>query len=149
MQLFAPVSKTLVCGTFGPHPESGTETRPFACLFPFRSLRAETDSCGRVVRQWAQGSIREGERDVAVKAKVTKEGLLIPREVAERALGEGSEEVETFEEPGRLLISPARAVSGSAGGGEEDPIPSMGEDPVDDGGTDASTDHDRYLYSGG
>ena len=47
------------------------------------------------------------------------------------------------------MISPARAVSDSAGGGEEDPIPSMGEDPVDDGGTDASTDHDRYLYSGG
>lgn len=86
---------------------------------------------------------------MAVKAKVTKEGLLIPREVAERALGEGSEEVEIFEEPGRLLISPARAASGPAGGGEEDPILSMGEDPVDDGVTDASTDHDRYLYSGG
>ncbi len=86
---------------------------------------------------------------MAVKAKVTKEGLLIPREVAERALGEGSEEVEIFEEPGRLLISPARVASGSAGGGEEDPMLSMGEDPVDDGVTDASTNHDRYLYSGG
>ncbi len=86
---------------------------------------------------------------MATKARVTEEGLLIPKEVADRALGAGSEEVEIFEEPGRLLISPARAASGPAGGGEEDPIPSMGEDPVDDGGTDTSTDYDRYLYSGG
>lgn len=80
---------------------------------------------------------------------MTKEGLLIPREVAERTLGEVSEEVEIFEEPGRLSISPARAASGSAGRGEEDPILSMGEDPMDDAVTDASTDHDRYLYSDG
>lgn len=85
---------------------------------------------------------------MAVKAKVTKEGLLIPREVAERALGEGSEEVEIFEEPGRLLISPAATPAPSRPGGG-DPIFAMGEDPVDDGITDASTDHDRYLYSGG
>ena len=87
---------------------------------------------------------------MTTKAKVTKEGLLIPKEVAERALGEGSEEVEIFEEPGRLLISSARA-PGSEGEDERDPIFAMGEDPVDDGDgvTDASTNHDRYLYSGG
>lgn len=85
---------------------------------------------------------------MSTKAKVTKEGLWIPREVAERALGEGSEEVEIFEEPGRLLISPVRA-PGSEGEDEGDPIFAMGEDPVDDGVTDASTNHDRYLYSGG
>ncbi len=90
---------------------------------------------------------------MTTKARVTKEGLLIPREVAERALGEGSEEVEIFEEPGRLLIS----LPGGAGevGGEgadegEDPILSLGEDPVEDAGaTDASVNHDRYLYTGG
>ena len=82
---------------------------------------------------------------MTTRAKVTKEGLLIPREVAERALGEGSEEVEIFEEPGRLLISPARA-PGSEGG---DPILALGEDPVHDGITDGSTNHDRYLYRGG
>lgn len=90
---------------------------------------------------------------MTTKARMTKEGLLIPKEVAERALGEGSEEVEIFEEPGRLLISPAKAspkaVAGRAGGSEEDPILSMGEDPVDDEVTDASTGHDRYLYAGG
>lgn len=86
---------------------------------------------------------------MTTKARVTKEGLLIPREVAERALGAGSEEVEIFEEPGRLLISPTKAATGLAEGNEEDPIFAMGEDPVDDEVTDASTNHDRYLYSGG
>ena len=93
---------------------------------------------------------------MTTKARVTKEGLLIPREVAERALGEavgeGSEEVEIFEEPGRLLISPTG--DGEAGvevaGEKEDPILSLGEDPVEDAGaTDASVNHDRYLYAGG
>lgn len=90
---------------------------------------------------------------MSTKAKVTAEGLLIPREVAERALGEGSKEVEIFEEPGRLLISP----TGGTGQAEEegadegeDPILALGEDPVEDSGaTDASVNHDRYLYTGG
>jgi bifunctional DNA-binding transcriptional regulator/antitoxin component of YhaV-PrlF toxin-antitoxin module len=90
---------------------------------------------------------------VSTKAKVTEEGLLIPKEVAERALGEGSDEVEIFEEPGRLLISPAGS-TGEAGkeGADErgDPILSLGEDPVEDHeATDASVNHDRYLYTGG
>lgn len=101
-----------------------------------------------------------------MKARITKEGLLIPREVAERTLL-GSEEVEIFEEPGRLLIAPADGAGRGEGpdGGEEDPILNLGqnpvragthddrilalgEDPVDDlrGPTDASTNHDRYLY---
>ena len=90
---------------------------------------------------------------MTTKARVTKEGLLIPREVAERALGEGSEEVEIFEEPGRLLISlpgGAGEVGGEGAGEREDPILSLGEDPVEDAGaTDASVNHDRYLYTGG
>jgi hypothetical protein len=95
----------------------------------------------------------DGRRGVAIRAKVTEEGLLIPKEVADRALGEGSGEVEIFEEPGRLLISLA-ASAGEAGkeaaGEREDPILSLGEDPVEDAGaTDASVNHDRYLYTGG
>ena len=45
---------------------------------------------------------------MTTKAKVTEEGLLIPKEVTDRALGEGSEEVEIFEEPGRLVVATAR-----------------------------------------
>jgi hypothetical protein len=93
--------------------------------------------------------IREGECGVALRAKVTEEGLLIPKAVAERAFGEGSEAVEIFEEPGRLLISPA-GESDEAGEEGEDPILALGEDPVEDPGTaDASVNHDRYLYTGG
>lgn len=91
-----------------------------------------------------------------MKMKVTKEGVLIPKEVTDRL---GSEEVEVREEPGRLLISPAtskpsmsedspdRAWGESSNG--EDSIFSMGEDPVDDDVTDASVKHDQYLYTGG
>jgi bifunctional DNA-binding transcriptional regulator/antitoxin component of YhaV-PrlF toxin-antitoxin module len=83
-----------------------------------------------------------------MKVKVTEEGLLIPKEVAERL---GSDEVEVFEEPGRLLIVADTASPGLVGVGsddQEDPILSMGEDPVDDVITDASENHDRYLYTG-
>lgn len=90
---------------------------------------------------------------MATRTKVTEEGLLIPKEVAERALGEGSQEVEIFEEPGRLLISPVGGADESRKGradDKEDPILSLGEDPVDDPEvTDASVNHDRYLYTGG
>ncbi len=90
---------------------------------------------------------------MAIRAKVTEQGLLIPKEVAERALGEGSNEVEIFEEPGRLLISPASGADkpGEEGADEgEDPIFALGEDPVEDAeATDASVNHDRYLYTGG
>lgn len=81
-----------------------------------------------------------------MKVKVTKEGLLIPKEVAERL---GSDEVEVFEEPGRLLIVAEPASPGDTRPeAKEDPILSMGEDPVNDGITDASENHDRYLYTG-
>ncbi len=98
--------------------------------------------------------IREGECGMAIKARMTEEGLLIPREVVERALGEGLDEVEIFEKPGQLLISPA-GDSGESGrkagpGGGEDPILALGKNPVEGGGaSDASVNHDRYLYTGG
>lgn len=81
-----------------------------------------------------------------MKAKVTKEGLLIPKEVIERL---GSEEVEIFEEPGRLLIAPAGGACQTRVGGGEDPIFELGRNPVHTGARDGSMNHDRYLYTGG
>ncbi len=83
-----------------------------------------------------------------MKARIIEEGLLIPREVVDRALP-GSEEVERIEEPGRLLIAPAdgaRRVEGPEG--EEDPILNLGRNPVRTGTRDGSANHDRYLYGG-
>lgn len=82
-----------------------------------------------------------------MKARVTEEGLLIPKEVAEHL---GSEEAEISEQPGgRLLVVPAgKREEEPAGKGikGEDPILSLGEDPVEDELTDASVNHDRYIY---
>ncbi|MGB3632582.1 MAG: AbrB/MazE/SpoVT family DNA-binding domain-containing protein [Rubrobacteraceae bacterium] len=84
-----------------------------------------------------------------MKVKVTKDGLLIPKEVAERL---GSDEVEVFEEPGRLLIVAGTASPGRVGVGsesQEDPILGLGRNPVRTGVRDGSTNHDRYLYDAG
>lgn len=83
-----------------------------------------------------------------MKVKVTSEGLLIPKEVVERL---GSNEVEVFEEPGRLLIIAEPASPGDAGGRREaergeDPILGLGRRPVRTGVRDGSASHDRYLY---
>lgn len=79
-----------------------------------------------------------------MRAKITKDGLMVPREL----LGEMDEgEVEILKESGgRLLILPGNGsrVGRRPSGG--DPILSLGEDPVDDEATDASVNHDRYLY---
>ena len=72
-----------------------------------------------------------------MKVRVTREGLLIPKEVAERL---GSDVVEVFEEPGRLLIV---AEPG------EDPILGLGKNPVHTGVRDGSTNHDLYLHDAG
>ena len=58
---------------------------------------------------------------MTTRARVTEEGLLIPKEVTDRALGKGSEEVEIFEEPGRLVVATVgeageRSRPGSFGG---------------------------------
>ncbi len=88
-----------------------------------------------------------------MKMKVTKEGLLIPKEVTERL---GSEEVEVFEEPGRLLIVAETASPGDTeihpgpvAETDEDPILGLGRKPVRTGVRDGSTDNDRYLYDAG
>jgi hypothetical protein len=89
---------------------------------------------------------------VATKARVTEEGLLIPKEVTDRALGEGSEEVEILEEPGRLVVAAAGRARERASAGipsEEDPILGLGNNPVRTGTRDGSTEHDRYLYGAG
>lgn len=97
------------------------------------------------------------EFTVTTKARVTKEGLLIPKEVADRALGEGSGEVEILEEPGRLLIVAEQATAGDADVAEgrtglesgDDPILGLGRNPVRTGVRDGSTEHDRHLYGAG
>jgi hypothetical protein len=88
---------------------------------------------------------------VTTKAKVTEEGLLIPKEVTDRALGEGSEEVEIFEEPGRLVVATVGKAGERASAGiplEGDPILELGKNPVRTGARDRSTEHDRCLYTG-
>lgn len=82
-----------------------------------------------------------------MKIMVTSEGLLIPKEVAERL---GSDEVEVIEEPGRLVIVAGRT---SLPDGEryprtkgDDPILRLGQAPVRTGASDGSTHHDAYLY---
>ena len=87
---------------------------------------------------------------MTTKAKVTEEGLLIPKEVTERALGKGSEEVEIFEEPGRLMVATAGKVGNGIrpGAPRRSPILGLGKNPVRTGARDGSTEHDRYLYTG-
>jgi hypothetical protein len=88
---------------------------------------------------------------VATKARVTEVGLLIPKEVTDRILGEGSE-VEILEEPGRLVVAAARRAEDRAADGTvrpEDPMLKLGKNPVRTGARDGSTEHDRYLYGAG
>jgi hypothetical protein len=91
-------------------------------------------------------SRNERDKDLRMKARITKDGLLIPKEVVDRL---GSEEVEITQEPGRLLIAPAGEAEDQTGpNGGEDPILDLGRNPVRTGVRDGSTNHDRYLYTG-
>ncbi len=67
-----------------------------------------------------------------MKVKITKEGVLIPREMLE---GISGEEVEIRKEPGKVVVLPA-----------EDPILGLGVDPIHTGTRDGAREHDRYLY---
>ena len=67
-----------------------------------------------------------------MKAKVTKRGLLIPKEMLA-----GAVEVEIRKEDHRIVISPLI---------ERDPILELGKRPVQCGVSDASEHHDNYLY---
>lgn len=65
-------------------------------------------------------------------AKVTNEGLLIPKEL----LG-SAEEVQIVEEPGRIVVILEP---------DNDPIWNLGKDPIQLDITDASVNHDKYIY---
>lgn len=67
-----------------------------------------------------------------MKAKVTKRGLIIPKEML---VGMG--EVEIRRENERIVISPVA---------EGDPIRNLGRNPVECGVPEASEHHDRYIY---
>lgn len=82
------------------------------------------------------------------RVRITEQGLVIPREVIERL---GSEVIEIIEEPGRLLIAPVMEADGLSRerGMGSDPIQDVGQNPVNTGVNDGSSNHDRYLYTGG
>jgi hypothetical protein len=75
--------------------------------------------------------VQEGSSMIA---KVTEQGVLVPKEFLGIA-----EEVEIHKENGVVMVVPL---------GEEDPILGLGRDPVICDVTDASVNHDRYLYMG-
>jgi hypothetical protein len=69
-----------------------------------------------------------------MKAKVTEEGVLIPKELLE-----GMDEVEIRKEDGVILImsvTPNRSIF------------NIGKDPIEEDITDAARNHDRYIYNG-
>jgi len=67
-----------------------------------------------------------------MKAKVTEQGLLIPKQLLQ-----GIQEVEIRRKNGVLLIVPI---------GKTDPILQLGSEPIADTIDDASINHDHYLY---
>jgi hypothetical protein len=67
-----------------------------------------------------------------MRTEVTDQGLLIPKRLLE-----GIKEVEIRKENGMILIVPLPP---------KDPILQLGQDPIDDDVTDASVEHDRYIY---
>jgi virulence-associated protein VagC len=70
-----------------------------------------------------------------MKAKVTKRGLVIPKEMLADA-----EQVEIRKEDQTIVILPII---------KDDPILDLGKRPVECGVPDASEHHDRYLYGSG
>ncbi len=67
-----------------------------------------------------------------MKAKVTEQGVMIPKEFLE-----GVEEVEIRKEANLIVVVPTT---------KSDPILGLGQHPVECGVPDASEQHDRYLY---
>lgn len=68
----------------------------------------------------------------AIKARVTAQGVVIPRDFLD-----GIEEVEIRKDDRQIIVIPAR---------QADPILGLGENPVSCGTPDGSENHDRYLY---
>jgi hypothetical protein len=67
-----------------------------------------------------------------MRTEVTEEGLLIPKKFLE-----GIKEVEIRKENDLILIIPVPS---------EDPIYQLGQNPITDDVTDASVNHDSYIY---
>ncbi|MEP6902939.1 MAG: hypothetical protein ABJA66_14395 [Actinomycetota bacterium] len=67
-----------------------------------------------------------------MKTEVTEQGVTIPKQFLE-----GVKEVEIRKERNYILVIP---LSG------EDPILRFGKNPVSDEITDASVNHDKYIY---
>jgi virulence-associated protein VagC len=66
-------------------------------------------------------------------AKVGEQGLLIPKELLA-----GVDQVEIRQEDNTIRVVPIIA---------NDPILRLGTEPIKDPITDASTNHDQYLYN--
>jgi virulence-associated protein VagC len=71
-------------------------------------------------------------RELCMIAKVGEQGLLIPKEFLA-----GVDEVEIRQENNTLRIVPVLA---------NDPIMQLGSEPIEEDITDASVNHDQYLY---
>ncbi|HEX8197603.1 MAG TPA: hypothetical protein VF571_15515 [Pyrinomonadaceae bacterium] len=67
-----------------------------------------------------------------MKTEVTEEGIMIPKQFLE-----GVKEVEIRKEKNYILVIPLSV---------EDPILRFGKNPVSDEVTDASVNHDQYIY---
>ncbi len=67
-----------------------------------------------------------------MKAVVSEQGVLIPKEFFV-----GVKEVEILQEDQTIIIVPILS---------SDPIFQLGTEPVEDDITDASSNHDRYIY---
>ena len=67
-----------------------------------------------------------------MKTEVTEQGVNIPKQLLE-----GVKEVEIRKEKNYILVIPLLG---------EDPIFRFGKNPVSDDITDASVNHDRYIY---
>lgn len=68
-----------------------------------------------------------------MKATVSKEGVLVPKEM----LG-GAKEVDIRKEQDRIVLTPIKQ--------RIDPIFKLGKNPVDTGISDGAVHHDQYLY---
>jgi len=66
-----------------------------------------------------------------MKTKVTEQGVLVPKKLLK-----GIKEVEIRKDNGVILVVPVM----------EDPIFALGSQPIADDITDASENHDTYLY---
>lgn len=69
-----------------------------------------------------------------MRTEVTDQGVLIPKHLLK-----GAREVEIRSENSVIVVIPLA---------EEDPIWSLGDNPVSDEVTDGSINHDEYIYNG-